>query len=141
MASSREGVYLASCSQSPKDIPDSVSQGSAAAAKVMDVLPRPERKVIEESPELEFPEGEESRIGVFVCMCGKNIAGYLDVDAVKDYALTLPNVVAADTLMFACSQDAQGKIKKAIEDNKPTTVVAAGTPRTHERSSRTPSVR
>lgn len=133
MASSRDGVFLAGCSQSPKDIPDSVSQGSAAAAKVMDVLPRPERTVIEEAPETEFPEGEESRIGVFVCMCGKNIAGYLDVDAVKEYALTLPNVVAADTLMFACSQDAQGKIKKAIqESNLNRVVVAACTPRTHE---------
>ncbi len=133
MESSKPGVFLAGCIQSPKDIPDSVAQGSAAAARAMDVLPKPKKKVIKEVDETPVAVDEEPRIGVFVCKCGKNIAGYMDVEGVKDYALSLPNVVAADTLMFACSQDAQGKIKKAIADNNLNrVVVAACTPRTHE---------
>lgn len=133
MESSRPGVFLAGCSQSPKDIPDSVAQASAAAAKVMDILPKPEKIEKEETPETEVPSDAPPRIGVFLCKCGKNIAGYMDMDDLIEYVQTLPNVEHAETLMFACSQDAQGKIKQAIADNDLNrVVVAACTPRTHE---------
>ncbi|HOP09776.1 MAG TPA: FAD-dependent oxidoreductase, partial [Candidatus Methanofastidiosa archaeon] len=133
MESSRPGVFLSGCSQSPKDIPDSVAQGSAAAAMVMDILPKPVIKPVEQSPEKAIKADDEPKIGVFICMCGKNIAGYMDVNKLSEYALSLPNVKHAETLMFACSQDAQGKIKKAIKDNDLNrVVVAACTPRTHE---------
>ena len=38
---------------------------------------------------------DEPRIGVFVCHCGVNIGGFVDVPGVADYAKTLPNVVHA----------------------------------------------
>lgn len=133
MESSRDGVFLAGCSQSPKDIPDSVAQASGAAAMAMDILPKPEMKPVKMVEELDVDPEAEPRIGVFVCMCGKNIAGYMDVDKLSEYALSLPNVTHSEILMFACSQDAQGKIKKAIQENNLNrVVVAACTPRTHE---------
>ncbi|MBN1786217.1 MAG: CoB--CoM heterodisulfide reductase iron-sulfur subunit A family protein [Candidatus Methanofastidiosa archaeon] len=133
MESSKPGVFLAGCSQSPKDIPDSVAQGSGAAAMVMDILPKPEIKPVQQIAEKVMQSDEEPRIGVFICMCGKNIAGYMDVDKLSEFALSLPNVSHSEILMFACSQDAQGKIKKAIESKDLNrVVVAACTPRTHE---------
>ncbi|MHC1609752.1 MAG: FAD-dependent oxidoreductase [Candidatus Methanofastidiosia archaeon] len=133
MESSRSGVFIAGCSQSPKDIPDSVAQASGASARVMDILPKPEIKPKKEIEEIIISSDEDPRIGVFVCKCGKNIAGYMDVDDLAKYSLSLPNVEHSDTLMFACSQDAQLKIKTAIkEKNLNRVVVAACTPRTHE---------
>jgi len=73
------------------------------------------------------------RIGVFVCHCGINIGGVVDVPAVRDYARELPGVVYAGDNLFSCSQDTQQAIREAIEENKLNRVViAACTPRTHE---------
>jgi len=133
MESSRPGVFLAGSSQSPKDIPDSVAQGSAAAAMAMDILDVPVIKPVVQAPEKEISPDEEPRIGVFVCKCGKNIAGYLDVEKLSEYAREQPNVIHSEILMFACSQDAQVRIKQAVEKyNLNRVVVGACTPRTHE---------
>jgi heterodisulfide reductase subunit A len=76
---------------------------------------------------------EEPRIGVFVCHCGINIAGTVDVEAVADYVRTLPNVAYATDCMFACSTDQLQEIKDAIRaHNLNRVVVASCTPRTHE---------
>ena len=56
--------------------------------------------------------GEEVRIGVFVCSCGINIAGVIDVAAVRDYAATLPYVAYVENNLFTCSQDTQEIIKE-----------------------------
>ncbi|MFA5236470.1 MAG: CoB--CoM heterodisulfide reductase iron-sulfur subunit A family protein [Methanoregula sp.] len=76
---------------------------------------------------------QKPRIGVFICHCGTNIAGSLDVKAVEEYAKTLPEVAWADDYQYMCSTPGQGKIEKAIKDQKLTgIVVAACTPRLHE---------
>jgi heterodisulfide reductase subunit A len=73
------------------------------------------------------------RIGVFVCHCGRNIGGYLDVPRVVEYAGGLPNVVHAEHNLFTCSVEGTSAIKKAIgEHNLNRVVVASCTPRTHE---------
>ncbi|MBF0495248.1 MAG: CoB--CoM heterodisulfide reductase iron-sulfur subunit A family protein, partial [Deltaproteobacteria bacterium] len=77
--------------------------------------------------------GEKPRIGVFVCHCGINIAGVIDVAAVRDYVKTLPYVAYAETNLYSCSQDTQDLMAKVIkEKNLNRVVVAACTPRTHE---------
>ena len=77
--------------------------------------------------------GQAPRIGVFVCRCGINIAGVVDVPGVAEYARTLPNVVYVEDNLFSCSQDTQDKMAKVIkEQNLNRIVVAACTPRTHE---------
>ncbi len=77
--------------------------------------------------------GEPPRIGVFICHCGINIGGVVNVPEVVEYAKTLPNVVYAEANVYTCSQDTQKLIKEKIVQNKLNRVVVAScTPRTHE---------
>ena len=76
---------------------------------------------------------EELRIGVFVCRCGTNIAGVVDVPAVVEMAKKLPYVEYAGENMFSCSQDTQDAITNIIKEKQLNRVViAACTPKTHE---------
>ncbi len=75
----------------------------------------------------------EARVGVFVCHCGTNIAGFLDVADVTEYAATLPNVVFATRNLYTCAEDGISAIKDAIREHDLNRVVVAScTPRTHE---------
>lgn len=81
----------------------------------------------------EAPAGEDIRIGVFICNCGTNIAGFLEAKNVSDYARTLPNVVFSRENLFSCSEAGVTDIKNAIKEHGLNrVVVAACTPRTHE---------
>ena len=76
---------------------------------------------------------ERPRIGVFVCRCGINIAGVVDVPSVAEYAKTLPYVEFATDNLYSCSQDTQETISQIIKQkNLNRVVVAACTPKTHE---------
>ncbi|MBW2431570.1 MAG: hydrogenase iron-sulfur subunit [Deltaproteobacteria bacterium] len=76
---------------------------------------------------------EDIRIGVFVCDCGTNIAGVLNVPELVEYALTLANVVFADEGRWSCSVDYLTRMKELIRENRLNRVViSACTPRTHE---------
>ncbi len=76
---------------------------------------------------------EKIRIGVFVCDCGTNIAGVVDVPAVVEYARKLEHVVLADEGRWSCSVDYLSKMQDLIRENKINRVVVAScTPRTHE---------
>jgi heterodisulfide reductase subunit A len=110
-------------------------QASGASAKVLSLL-KDERGTLitkkEFPPETDI-EGQEPRIGVFVCHCGTNIAGVVNVPSVVEYAKTLPNVVYANNNLYTCSNDTQEVIKEVIkEHNLNRVVVASCTPRTHE---------
>ncbi len=75
---------------------------------------------------------EQPRIGVFICHCGTNIAGSMDIAAVKEYSKTIQNVAYVDDYKYMCSMPGQAVINKAIKDNKLTgVVVAACSPRLH----------
>ncbi len=77
-------------------------------------------------------DAQETRIGVFICHCGSNIAGYLDCEAVTKYAMTLPGVVYAKNNLYTCSEAGIGEIKSAIAEHKLNRVVVAScSPRTH----------
>jgi heterodisulfide reductase subunit A len=78
-------------------------------------------------------ENEEPRVGVFVCHCGVNISGVVNVQEVVEYASKLPKVAYAEGNLYTCSSEGLSKIKEAIAKfhlNK--VVVASCTPRTHE---------
>jgi len=78
-------------------------------------------------------ENEEPRIGVYVCHCGVNIGGVVDVPSVAEYAKTLPNVVIAKDYKYYCSDPGQQVIQDDIkEHNLNRIVVAACSPRLHE---------
>jgi len=70
-------------------------------------------------------EGESKRIGVYVCHCGVNIAGIVDVKEVAEYAKSLSGVVVARDYMYMCSDPGQELIKKDILDLKLDAVVVA----------------
>ncbi|MCK5196056.1 MAG: CoB--CoM heterodisulfide reductase iron-sulfur subunit A family protein, partial [Desulfobulbaceae bacterium] len=132
---SRPGVYACGVLQEPKDIPSSVTEASAAACLAGGFL-NEARDTITKS--VEIPDeidltGQEPRVGVFVCNCGVNIAGVVDVNDLEDYVKTLPNVVYACQNLFTCSQDSQEQMKEIIKEHSLNRiVVAACTPKTHE---------
>jgi len=73
------------------------------------------------------------RIGVFVCHCGTNIGGVVDVEKVAEYAKGLPNVAWAERNLYTCSENGLSSIReKVLEHNLNRVVVASCTPRTHE---------
>ncbi len=76
---------------------------------------------------------EEPKIGVFICHCGVNIGGVVNVPEVVEYAKTLPNVVWAEGNLYTCSEAGLSSIKDSIKKNGLNRVVVAScTPRTHE---------
>jgi heterodisulfide reductase subunit A-like polyferredoxin len=132
---SRPGIFVGGVFQGPKDIPGSVVDASAAACAAAINLAETrgiDAKSVEMPEEIDISEAE-TRIGVFVCNCGINIGGVVDVPAVADYAATLPYVAFVDQNLFTCSQDTQDKIREVIEENNLNRVVVAScSPRTHE---------
>jgi len=76
---------------------------------------------------------EEPRIGVFICHCGINIGGVVNVPEVVKYAKTLPNVAYAEDNIYTCSEAGLASIKEAIKKYSLNRVIVAScTPRTHE---------
>ncbi|MCK4727728.1 MAG: FAD-dependent oxidoreductase, partial [Desulfobacterales bacterium] len=132
---SRAGFYVCGAFQEPKDIPYSVMEASAAACEAQRVLSDVRGTLVREKtyPEERDVSSEEPRIGVFVCDCGINIGGVVDVPKVVEYARTLPGVVFAEENLFTCSQDTQENMTEVIERERLNrVVVAACTPTTHE---------
>jgi heterodisulfide reductase subunit A len=132
---SRPGIYVCGTYQAPKDIPSSVIEASAAAGQVGSRLcdVRGTRTKTKETIQETNVCGQSPRVGVFVCCCGTNIAGVVDVPQVVEFAKTLPNVVYAEKNLFSCSQDTQGQISQIIRDHRLNrVVVSACTPKTHE---------
>ncbi|MDY6953475.1 MAG: FAD-dependent oxidoreductase, partial [Thermodesulfobacteriota bacterium] len=135
VGTSRPGIYVCGAFQGPKDIPESVMEATASAGAASALL-APARHTLAEPhayPDERDVGEEEPRIGVFVCHCGINIAGVVDVPKVKEYARTLPHVTYVDENLFSCSQDTQSEIKQVInEHHLNRLVVASCSPRTHE---------
>jgi heterodisulfide reductase subunit A-like polyferredoxin len=134
-ATSRPGVFVCGVAQGPKDIPESIQQGSCAAEGATGLLADTRGSLVAAPaiPEEREVGREKPRIGVFVCHCGINIAGTVDVQAVTDDVRQLPDVAYATDCMFACSTDQLQEIKAAINVHQLNRVVVAScTPRTHE---------
>lgn len=134
--SGRPGIYPAGGCCGPADIAASVTGGSAAAAAAAVFLSgvRPPPAVFAPDVAVRGLPDEPARVGVFVCHCGSNIGGVVDVAAVTAQAGDLEAVVYARDLRYACSEEGQEIIRKATEDlNLNRVVVAACTPLYHER--------
>ncbi len=132
---SRDGVFVCGAFGGPKDIPETVMEASSAAACASGILAsRRGTMTQEEDLPLESDlRGIGPRTGVFVCHCGINIGGVVNVPEVVEYCKTLPNVVFATDNLFTCSQDTAVKMGEVIkEQNLTRVVVASCSPRTHE---------
>jgi heterodisulfide reductase subunit A-like polyferredoxin len=136
LQTSRPGVYAVGPFREPKDIPDSLLDASGAAARAGAML-RSVRGTLAREPQ--YPEqrditAEEVKTAVFVCHCGTNIAGFVDVKDVAQYAGTLPGVVHTEQSLYACSRDSVAHITDTVKQTGANRVVIAScTPLTHER--------
>ena len=135
LTTSRAGVFAAGSFQEPKDIPETVTQASAAASMAMELLAPSRNTLITKTsyPDEHDTTDEPPRIGVFVCHCGHNIASVVDVERVKDAAAKEPDVVFTADTMFTCSNSSLNNIRDMIHEHRLNRVVVAScTPRTHE---------
>ena len=98
------GIY-----QGPKDIPDTVMQGSGVAGSVMALLSeaRGTETVKKELPPETDVAGEAPRIGVFVCHCGTNISSTVEIDQVVEAIKKEKGVAYVTNTIYACAQDNQ----------------------------------
>ena len=135
LRSSRPGIYACGPLVEPKDIPETVVEASAAAACAEMLLASARGTLVREAeypPERDVSE-EEPRVGVFVCHCGSNIAGFVDVEEVESYVKTIRHVVHAERNLYTCSQDSIAHITEQVQEHGLNrVVVAACTPLTHE---------
>ena len=135
VSTSKPGIYAAGAMQGVKDIPESVIEASAAALRAGIDLASVRGSLVKKT---EFPNEKDikkqaPRIGVFVCHCGVNIGGCVNVPDILEFAKKLPNVAYVEENLFSCSQDTQDKMVEVIgQQNLNRIVVAACTPRTHE---------
>lgn len=131
----RPGIFLCGTAQEPMDIAEAVTTAGAAAAGVSQLLATVARQV-RDVPALPTPTAtdlQNPRIGVFLCHCGTNIAGVLDLPSLAAAIQHLPGVVHVEEELFACSLDASKQLTEVIRTKQLNRiVVAACTPRTHE---------
>ena len=134
VGTSQPGIFACGAFTGPKDIPDSVVEGSAAAAASARVLASARGTLIHEKT---FPaeidvSAEPPRVGVFICHCGMNIGGIADIPSLVETAGAIPNVECVQDNLFTCSQDSQNQMVEMIkEHNLNRVVVAACSPTTH----------
>jgi len=135
LSTSRPGVFVGGAVQEPKDIPETVTQASAAASMAMELLASARNTLITKKsyPVEHDVADEEPRLGVFVCHCGMNIGSVVDVEAVVKRVEKEPNVILATHTMFTCSDTSLSNIKDMIRQHRLNRIVVAScTPRTHE---------
>ncbi len=131
----RPGIFVCGAFATPKEIAETVIDASGAAARVMELLSGAERVAPSRKPMP--PErdvaGELPKVAVFVCECGQEVAGVVDVPAVVERARTLPDVVSAERVQYACLPEGMDQIRASLQKSGANrVVVAACTPRTHE---------
>lgn len=135
LMTSRAGVFVSGAFQEPKDIPETVTQASAAASMAMELL-SPARNTM--TTKVVYPDehdvtDEQARIGVFICHCGRNIASVVDVEKVVESVAQEPDVALATHTLFTCSDTSLENIRDTIRENRLNRIVVAScTPRTHE---------
>jgi heterodisulfide reductase subunit A-like polyferredoxin len=131
----RKGIFACGSFSGPKDIPETVMTGSAAAAKASSIITserytKTEKKIYPKEIDVSH---EKPRIGLFICHCGINIGAYVDVHSLVKYTKTLPHIVYAEENLYTCSEDTQRNIIEKIKKYKLNRIVVAScTPRTHE---------
>jgi heterodisulfide reductase subunit A len=134
VATTKPGVYVAGTFESPKDIPETMVQASAAACMAGADLPFSAKQTVEDlkaDRERDISQ-EEPKVGVFICDCGENIGGVIDVETLVHHAEKLPHVAVAKAEGHGCSRISMENIRQTIEEEQLNRVVIGGcSPRTH----------
>ena len=133
LATMRDGIYVAGTAQGPKDISESIAQACGAAAGAAALLKDVRGTEIVKPLEKKFREvkpEDEPKIGIMLCDCGSNVAGFIDMEELGEYTKSLPNVTVVDRDLFGCGG---AKYKEMIANNDINRVIAvACSPKTHE---------
>jgi len=134
VSTSRPGIFVCGGIEAPKDIPETVIQAGAAAAEAAILVSKARHtETIALEPVAEELIEAVPRVGIFVCHCGTNIAGVVDIQEVVADVKALPHVVFATDFMFTCSTETQQNIIDLIKKHRLNrVVVAACSPKTHE---------
>ena len=133
---SRPGVYAVGPFREPKDIADSLLDASAAAARAGAMLAAARGSLAREAvyPAERNVGAEPAKTAVFVCHCGTNIAGFVDVADVAKTAKSLPGVIHTEESLYACSRDSVAHITETVQRiGANRVVIASCSPLTHER--------
>jgi len=135
VATSREGIYVCGMFESPKDIPETLVQASAAACRAsahVSAQAFTEEEEAELPPEREV-SGEPPRVGVFICDCGEDIGGVISVPDLAAFSAKLDGVVLAENVGHGCSRESMSRIQEAVVQHQLNRVVIGGcSPRTHQ---------
>jgi len=129
------GIFAGGSCTSPMDIPETIMDADSAGALAASLVTPGRGSLLanKEYPPERDVAYERPRVGVMVCHCGKNIGSVVDVPAVVEASRNLPNVVCAEEVLYACSQDAQQRIRELIDEYNLNRIVIAGcSPQTHE---------
>ncbi len=134
-ASSVPGIYVCGTFESPKDIPETMVQASAAACMAARDVESVEAE--KENDDLFPPErditDEEPKVGVFICDCGENIGNTVNVDTLVEDAAKHPYVTVAKAAGHGCSRESMAVIKTAIVEEGLNRIVIGGcSPRSHQ---------
>lgn len=134
VSTSKPGVFVCGGIEAPKDIPETVIQAGAAAAEAAVLLADARVADIEETNiPAELPVDGPPRVGVFVCHCGTNIAGVVEIPKVMERAREMANVVHVADFMFTCASETLDSLVDRIREHRLNrVVVAACSPKTHE---------
>jgi len=135
VSTSKAGIFVCGLFESPKDIPETIIQASAAGCMASKSLERPTELLQEDvEPVLQRDVSqEEPIIGVFICDCGFNIGSVIDAQKLAENALKLPQVAVSEMLGHGCSKESLDRIEKTIVSQGLNRVVIGGcSPRTHE---------
>ncbi|MEJ2068760.1 MAG: 4Fe-4S ferredoxin, partial [Deltaproteobacteria bacterium] len=132
--SEREGIFVGATATGPREIPVSVAYAEAAACEASCFLreARGTMITVPQFPKEKDVEGEEPRIGIFLCKCGGNISNVLNVSEISIFARQLKDVVGNFILDFACLPEGISLIKEIIQElNLNRMVVVACSFRSH----------
>ncbi len=134
VATTKAGIYVAGTFGGPKDIPETMAQASAAACMAGADLPKIEKKTTEKAERGRERDItlEEPKVGVFICECGEDIGGVIDMENLLAHVGSLPHVAVVRAESHGCSRVSMQNIRQTIEEEQLNRVVIGGcSPRTH----------
>ncbi len=134
VTTSKDGVYVCGVFESPKDIPETMVQASAAASMAgMSVASEAWVEDLSLYPPQRDVDGEDPKIGFFVVDCDGEIGQAMDIDKILKNAKTNPDVAVAEALKLSCSFESMEKIERLIkEQGLNRVVIGSGSPRIQE---------
>jgi len=122
VASTRAGIYVCGGFTGPKDIPETVTEASAAAALAaqnLSELKYDDKSRIDNASQGPGPDVEEEpRIGVLFCTCGNDIDSKVDLSELKEFTKSLSGVIFVDTVDFLCIKPEEIKNKLEVSEDK-----------------------